>query len=171
MNHENFFQSLIESLLEPVDLIKAHLINEGINESSHRKQLELQLLHRKREVAALEEQLSNMRHMEELMKEKYTRPNSKVKAKAASLTYRPGGGVPDDDVETVKNSMINLLNVVIEDSQVQSSKQPVQNLVELSNEAVTNMLYSKQNKNEGDFQDMYHELNSIAKNKKIQIDF
>jgi hypothetical protein len=41
INHENFFQNLIDSLLEPVDLIKAHLVNEGINESSHRKYLEL----------------------------------------------------------------------------------------------------------------------------------
>jgi len=28
-------------MLEPVDIIKAHLVNEGINESSHRKHLEL----------------------------------------------------------------------------------------------------------------------------------
>ncbi len=41
INHENFYQSLIEALLEPVDIIKAHLVNEGINESSHRKFLEL----------------------------------------------------------------------------------------------------------------------------------
>jgi hypothetical protein len=43
INHDNFLQNLIESMLEPVDLIRSHLINEGINESSHRKFLEIQL--------------------------------------------------------------------------------------------------------------------------------
>ena len=50
INHENFFQNLVESMMEPVDIIKGHLVNEGINESSHRKHLELQLLHKKREI-------------------------------------------------------------------------------------------------------------------------
>jgi hypothetical protein len=53
-------------MLEPVDIIKAHLLNEGINESSHRKHLELQLHQRKREIAQIEEQLHNMRLMDEL---------------------------------------------------------------------------------------------------------
>ena len=66
INHENFFTNLIESMLEPVDLIKAHLVNEGINESAHRKTLELQLLQKKREIQQIEEQLNNMRFMDEL---------------------------------------------------------------------------------------------------------
>lgn len=41
VNHENFMQNLIESMIEPVDVIRAHTSNEGVNESSHRKWLEL----------------------------------------------------------------------------------------------------------------------------------
>jgi len=33
-----------------VDIIKAHLVNEGINEASHRKHLELQLFLKRREI-------------------------------------------------------------------------------------------------------------------------
>ena len=34
-------QNLIESLVEPIDVIRTHTANEGVNESSHRKWLEL----------------------------------------------------------------------------------------------------------------------------------
>lgn len=120
INHENFFSNLIESMLEPVDLIKGHLVNEGINESAHRKMLELQLLQKKRELAQIEEQLSNMKFMDELnrLQEKgpskeQSRPNSRLNkgSKQHNKSYAANEG---DEVETVKNSMINLLNVVVE---------------------------------------------------------
>ena len=66
INHENFFQNLIEALLEPVDIIKAHLVSEGINESSHRKHLELMLLQKKREIIMIDEQLANMKLMDDM---------------------------------------------------------------------------------------------------------
>jgi hypothetical protein len=61
-------------MLEPVDIIKAHLVNEGINESSHRKHLELQLIMKKREILQIEEQIANMRLMNDL-----ERPNSRAR--------------------------------------------------------------------------------------------
>ena len=49
INHENFFQKLVESMLEPIDLIRPHLASEGaagggVSENAHRKFLELQML-------------------------------------------------------------------------------------------------------------------------------
>jgi len=41
INHEDFFTKLLEQLLEPTDLIRTHLVNEGVSESSHRKFLEI----------------------------------------------------------------------------------------------------------------------------------
>ena len=66
-----------------VDLIKAHLVNEGINESSHRKFLELQLLQKKREIAQIEEQLANMRLMDDMSRDK-SRPNSIMRGRPNS---------------------------------------------------------------------------------------
>jgi len=126
INHENFYQQLVSALLEPVDIIKSHLVNEGVNESSHRKHLELQLLHKKREIANIEEQLSHMRVMEEINRATSVRNSHKLKNNGGrfvssndkqttnklSLNQNSEGG---DDLETVKNSMINLLNVVLEE--------------------------------------------------------
>ena len=85
VSHDNFLQNLVEAMLEPVDIIRAHLIKEGVNECSHRKALEIALEQKRREVESLEEQLRNMGE-----------PKKQ--------------GV--EEVETVKNSMINLLNVM-----------------------------------------------------------
>lgn len=106
-------------MLEPVDLIKGHLVNEGINESAHRKTLELQLLQKKREINQIEEQLNNMRFMDELNKlnnanAKDSRPNSRLKQPKNSHNKSYQNNGEGDEIETVKNSMINLLNVVVE---------------------------------------------------------
>ena len=143
----------MDQMLEPVDIIKAHLVNEGINESSHRKHLELQLLMKKREIQQIEEQIANMRLMDDM-----ERPNSRVKQNRPNSQFsnyhnqsmQKGNNNADnnsemgDDVETVKNSMINLLNVVLEDSNSQKhDTQPNvargHNLIELSQEAVHKM--------------------------------
>lgn len=154
-------------MLEPVDIIKSHLVNEGVNESSHRKHLELQLLHKKREIAYIEEQLSHMRVMEEINRANALRNSHKVKNNGGrfvssqakqttnklSLNQNSEGG---DDLETVKNSMINLLNVVLEEQPASKN-----NLVEISNDAVQKMMAP----NPPVFQDMYDDLNLIDNNK------
>jgi hypothetical protein len=94
VNHENFFSNLIEAMLEPVDIIKGHLINEGINEQAHRMHLELQLLQKKRELAAIEEQLNNMKFMDDLKSKEQQRPNSRLK----------GGGLPCPSNQTAAHN-------------------------------------------------------------------
>ena len=37
-------------MLEPVDIIRSHLVNEGISENSHRKFLEIQLQQKQKEL-------------------------------------------------------------------------------------------------------------------------
>jgi hypothetical protein len=112
VNHDNFFQNLIDQILEPVDIIKAHLVNEGINEASHRKHLELQLFLKRREIQQLEEQLSNMRLMDDMERPGNNGITTNSMVKGANVSEM------GDEVETVKNSMINLLNVIVaEESQ------------------------------------------------------
>jgi len=41
INHEEFFNKILDAMLEPVDVIRSHLVNEGVSENSHRKFLEL----------------------------------------------------------------------------------------------------------------------------------
>ncbi len=53
-------------MLDPIDAIRTHLVNEGITENSHKKFLEVQIMQKRRELLDLEQQLNNMKLMEEL---------------------------------------------------------------------------------------------------------
>jgi len=54
VNHENFFQSLLDAMLDPVDVVRSHLVNEGITESSHKRFLEAQIQQKRKELHDLE---------------------------------------------------------------------------------------------------------------------
>jgi hypothetical protein len=41
INHENFLNNLIEALLEPIEVVRQHLGNDGLTEGSHKKFLEI----------------------------------------------------------------------------------------------------------------------------------
>ncbi len=66
---------MVEAMLEPVDIIRGHLVNEAISESSHKKFLELQLQQKKKELADIEYQLNNMKILEDM---EHSRSNSRL---------------------------------------------------------------------------------------------
>ena len=115
VNHENFFDKLVEAMLEPVEVIATQ---GGLGDQSHRRHLERELAVKRREVGEIEEQLNNMRMGEE----------------EEDVSVRKSADGYTDEVETVKNSMINLLNVMGDNPQKTN-----RHLREISQEAVQQM--------------------------------
>lgn len=66
IDHEDFYNKMMEIMLEPIDAIRTHLVNEGITENSHKKFLEIQIMQKKKELFDLESQLNNMKLIDEL---------------------------------------------------------------------------------------------------------
>ena len=126
-----------------------------------------------------------MRLMDDMSRDK-SRPNSVLRGRPNSQNRQNASIIEyGDDVETIKNSMINLLNVVIEGEPSNEDPGPQntiqgRKLVELSQEAISKMQNQSmhqdtdainQNAAIANYENMYDELNCIAYNNKIQIMF
>jgi hypothetical protein len=75
------------------------------------------MIHKRRELAKIEEQLNNMRIMEEITRANASPDDSRVHFRTKggrSSKIHKDSEMEGDDIETVKNSMINLLNVIVE---------------------------------------------------------